>query len=149
MAISNLVNSNEEYIKGAISDGIDAKAVSSILEDVMNKSDELKSNPKQIKEVVDAIVSMKKDNNNLIDEKYISDFVKKNSGKINSALKEGITPDEIAKTLINSTNKANNKVGKKHLNFIVKLISRMKKKELKLKKEKSNIKSKGYQKVLK
>lgn len=149
MAMSNLVNINEEYIKDAIVDGIDADAVNSTLEDVMNRSDELGKTPSQVKEVIETIVDMKKDNTDVIDEQYASDFVKKNGTKISSALNDGISPDEIANTLVNSTNNSNTKKEKEDLKFTVKLITKMKKKELRLKKNKENIRVKGYQKVLK
>ena len=149
MAMSNLVNNNEEYIKEAISDGISADAVESTLGDVISKFDEIGRTPKQVKEVVETIVDMKEKENTKIDERYASDFVKKNSEKIESALNDGISPKEVATTLVNSTNEATNRKGKKHLNFIVKLISKMKKKELKLNKEKENTQEKGYQRVLK
>lgn len=149
MAISNLVNNNEEYIKEAINVGISADAVESTLGDVINKSDEIGKTPKQVKEVVETIVEMKENENTKLDERYASDFVKNNSEKIESALSDGISPKEVATTLVSSTKSANNRKGKKHLSFIVKLISKMKKKELKLNKDKENTQQKGYQRVLK
>lgn len=146
MAVSNLVNNNEELIKDAINEGISGDAVESTLEDVINKSDEVGKTPKQVKEVVETIVDMKEKENIKVDEKYASEFVKNNSDKIESALSDGITPKEVTVTLVNSTNEATNRKGKKHLNFIVKLITKMKNKELKLNKE--NVQEKGYQKVL-
>lgn len=149
MAISNLVKENEELIKNAITEGVSEDAVESTLEDIINKSDEIAKTPEQVKEVVETIVDMKEVQNEQIDERFASDFVKNNSTKIESALTEGITPKEVATTLVNSTNNATNRKGKRHLNFIIRLISKMKKKELKLSKEKENVQEKGHQKVLK
>ena len=59
MAVSNLVRDNEELIKDAIVDGIDADAVNSTLEDVMNRADEMGKTPKQVKETIETIVEMK------------------------------------------------------------------------------------------
>ena len=141
------VNFNEENIKDAISNGIDADAVNSTLDDMVSVSLETGKTPKQMKEVVESIVEMKKDTNNVIDETYASSFVKENNQKIVSAINEGISPDEIAQTLVEATDKANDKKSRKHLKFITKLISKLKVKELRLKKEKENS-IKGRQKVL-
>lgn len=141
------MNLNEKHIKDAINSGIDAEAVNSTLEDILNKTDEKGSIPKQTKEVVESIVEMKKDTQNVVDESYASDFVRENNVKIGSAINDGISSDEITKTLVESTNKANDMISKKHLRFITKLITKMKVKELKLKKDKEN--KKGIQKVLK
>ena len=141
------VNFNEENIKDAISNGIDADAVNSTLDDMVSVSLETGKTPKQMKEVVESIVEMKKDTNNVIDETYASSFVKENNQKIVSAINEGISPDEIAQTLVEATDKANDKKSRKHLKFITKLISKLKVKELKLRKEKENS-IKGRQKVL-
>ena len=148
MSVSNLVNNNEDYIRDAIDKGISGDAVESTLEDVINKSEEIGKTPKQVKEAIETIVDMKKKENTKVDENYASEFVKNNSEKIESALEDGISPEEVAITLTNSTNEATNRKGKKHLSFIVKLISKMKKKELKLNKENQNKEEKGYQKIL-
>ena len=147
MAISNLVNNNEEYIKEALNNGIDSDAVNSTLEDIVNRSDEMGKTPEQVKEVVETIVDMKKETENVSDEQYASEFVKENNKKIESALNDGISPEEITSTLVESTNKANDRKSKSHLKFITKLISKMKKKELNGKKQRSM--EKGRQKVLK
>ena len=139
------VNFNEENIKDAISNGIDADAVNSTLDDMVSVSLETGKTPKQMKEVVESIVEMKKDTNNVIDETYASNFVKENNQKIVSAINDGISPNEIAQTLVEATDKANDKKSRKHLKFITKLISKLKVKELKLRKENS---IKGRQKVL-
>lgn len=143
MLNSNLIKENEEHIKEAISEGIGADAVNSTLEDVVNRSDELGKTPEQVKEIVETIVDMKDTNENKIDESYASDFVKENNQKIKSALNNGISPDEVSKTLVNSTDKSNTKKDRKHLKFIVKLISKMKRRELNLNNEK------GKERILK
>lgn len=142
MAISNLVKENEENLREAINDGISGEAVRGTLEDVVNKSDEKKSSPEQLKTTVEVIADMK-ESSQKVDESFASNLVKNNSEKINSALREGITPNEVANTLVKETNKK----GKTHLPFIVKLISKMKKKELKLNMNKEA--QKGYQMVKK
>jgi len=149
MAMSNLVSKNEEYIKEALNSGIDAEAVNSTLGDMMDKSETIGKTPGQVKEVVESIVDMKKETSNIVDETYASDFVKENNEKIKSAIEEGITASEIAKTLVENTNKATDKKSRKHLRFITKLISKMKVKEIKLRKNKENQMEKGRQKVLK
>ena len=141
------VNFNEENIKDAISNGIDADAVNSTLDDMVSVSLETGKTPKQMKEVVESIVEMKKDTNNVIDETYASNFVKENNQKIVSAINDGISPNEIAQTLVEATDKANDKKSRKHLKFITKLISKLKVKELKLRRDKENS-IKGRQKVL-
>lgn len=146
MSISNLINDNEEYINDAINNGIDANAVNSTVEDMINKADEIGKTPIQVKESIETIVSMKNDVDSKVDENYSSEFVKNNSSKIISALNDGITSNEVVSTLINSTNNANTKKDKKHLKFVIKLVSKMKKKELVLNKQ--NVEKKSYQKKL-
>lgn len=143
---SEVMQSNGEYIKDALENGIDANATKETLSDALNKADNLNQTPKQVKEVIDVVVEMKSDVNDIANPSYASELVKGNSAKIKSALIDGITPEEVSKTLINNVEKANTKKSKRHLNFIVRLISKMKVKELKLQKEKTN--EKGYQKVL-
>ena len=143
-------NLNEESIKDAIRNGINADAVGATLQDVINKSDELGKNPRQVKNVVETIVHMKTNVNSIPDKKYASSIVKENSEKIKRALQDGISPNEIATTLIESVQKANSRRTKSRLRFITKLIVKMKEKELKLLKENSiNIETqKVRQKVL-
>ena len=142
-------NLNEESIKDAIRNGINGDAVGATLEDVINKSDELGKNPRQVKNVVETIVHMKKNVNSIPDKKYASNIVKENSEKIKRALSEGIRPNEIATTLIESVQKANSRRTKSRLRFITKLIVKMKEKELKLlkNKEKDNTINTGTQKA--
>ena len=141
------VNFNEENIKDAISNGIEGEAVNSTLDDMVSVSIETGKTPKQMKEVVESIVEMKKDTENAVDETYASSFVKENNQKIVSAINDGISPNEIAQTLVEATDKANDRKSRRHLKFITKLISKLKVKELRLRKEKENSK-KGMQKVL-
>ena len=148
MAITKIVSENENNIKEAINSGISNEAVGATLDDVINVADSKEKVPVQVKNTVAAIVEMKSDVENKIDPNYASEYVKKNNEKISAALEEGITPKEVANTLINSTEKSNSKKGKKHLKFIVRLISKMKRKELKLNKNKENVEQKGYQRVL-
>lgn len=141
------VNFNEENVKDAISNGIDAEAVNSTLIDMMNKIEQNGIMPKQAKEVIETIVDMKKDTNNVVDEKYASDFVKENNEKLKSAINNGVTPKEVTKTLVEDTKNAKDKESRKHLRFVTKLISKLKVKELR--KENENQMEKGRQKVLK
>lgn len=141
MANSTLMSNNEEYVKDAINNGISADAVSNTVEDMLKKSGEIGTTPKQVKESIETIADMKKGVNSEVDMNYSSELVKNNSNKIKDALNEGIEPDEVATTLINSTNNANSKSSKRKLNFIVKLISKMKKKELVLDRQNTNEKS--------
>lgn len=137
--ISKLMNENSENVKEAIENGISGEAVEATLEDMINKSDGLSKTPSQIKDAVETIVDMKELENTKTNEAYASNFVKNNSEKIESALNDGISAKEITDTLVKETNEKE----RKRLPFIVKLISKMKKKELKLNKENT----KGYQKV--
>lgn len=134
---------NNEYLKDAIYNGIEGEAINSTIDDVLNKS----TNKKQVKKVVETIVDMKKDTPNVASMNYASNFVKENSEKIKGAINDGLSSKEIAKTLIENTNNAIDKNSKKQLRFITKLISKMKVKELKLKKQKENTMEKGMQKV--
>ena len=139
---SNTVNENKEYLSDAISNGVSGEAVNSALEDVVAKVEELGKTPDQLKESVEVITEMKSDLEKSNSGEYKSNLVKENSERIKSALEDGITPVEVQTTLNKSLNDTDTKKGKKHLNFIVKLISKMKKKELVLsKKEEKGIKN--------
>jgi len=146
---TDVMTKNSEYIKQAIDQGISAEAVETTLNDIINKTNEKGETPKQVKSAIETIVDMKKNVEKTYNEQYQSDFVKENSEKINSALNEGVEPEEVAATLIDSTNNANTKEDKQDLKFTVNLISKMKEKDLKLNKEKQNIEKKGMQRVLK
>ena len=138
---------NEEHIKEALNSGIEGEAIESTLNDMVNKVNETGKTPKQMKEVVETIVEMKKDTQNIVDEKYVSEFVKQNNEKIESAINDGVSPNEIAQTLVEATDKANDKKSKNHLRFMTKLISKLKVKELSLRRKKENNLEKGRQKT--
>lgn len=73
-------------LQDAIYSGISAEAVSATLNDIINRSDELGKTPSQIKDVVEAIVYMKKNVNSIPDKKYASSLVRDNSEKIKKSL---------------------------------------------------------------
>lgn len=148
MATTKLVSENENNIKSAVMEGISGEAVGATLGDVVNTSDSKGNTPKQVKYTVEAIANMKSDVESKTDESYASELFKENGERIQAAINDGITPKEVATTLVNATNNSNTKKGKSVLRFFVKLISKMKAKDLKYKKEKENIEQKGYQKVL-
>lgn len=139
---------NNETLKEAINSGIAGEAVSSTIEDIVKKSDEISSNPIQVKRAIETIIHMKKNVNSIPDKKYASSLVRENSERIKAAINEGISPNEIAITLMEGVEKANNRRTKSRLRFITKLIVKMKQKELKLIKNIENQNEKGMQKVL-
>ena len=134
-----------EMLKEAISNGVDAEAVNSTLNDIVSKTNEKGRVPRQVKHVIETIVHMKKGVNNIPDKTYASNFVRENSEKIKAAISDGISPNEIAQTLLESTEKANDRRTKRRLKFITKLIVKMKQKELTLIKQNME---KGRQKIL-
>ena len=140
---SETVYNNEKEIKSAITDGISGKAISSTLDGVVNKADELGITPAQLKETVEVVTSMK-ENNNTLDNSYSSDFGKQNGDKLKEALTEGISSNEVKESLSRELDNANDEKSKKHLNFMVNLMSRFKKRELILAK---NAQEKGRQKI--
>ena len=145
MAVTKLVSENESNIKSAVTEGISGEAVSATLEDVINATDSKGKTPQQVKAAVEAISDMKSDIESKRDESYASELLKENGERIQSAINDGITPKEVATTLVNASNNSNTKKGKIGLRFLVNLISKMKAKNLKL--EKENVEQKGYQKV--
>ena len=138
MSVSNLLNNKEGYLKEALEQGIDADTVNSTLGDMISKSNEKGSTPKQAMEVVESIVEMKKSTENIIDESYASNFVKENNAKIKSAINNGISSDEITRALVTSAKNAKDKKAKRHFKFITKLITKMKVKELNKKQKMEN-----------
>ena len=126
---------DKEMLKEAINNGIDANAIDSTLNDMVSKTNEKGRVPRQVKHVIETIVHMKKGVNNIPDKTYASNFVRENNERIKAAIKDGISPNEIATTLIESTEKANDRRTKRRLKFITKLIVKMKQKELKLLKQ--------------
>ena len=143
MSLSKFVNNNEEYLKDAINDGVSGEAITSTLEDLIEKVELSGKTPKQLKETVDVITEMKSDVKEINNENYSSTLVKENSEKIKSALSDGIASNEVVKGLTTSLNNSNTRKGKEHLNFISNLITKIKRKELTL----SNSMEKGRQKV--
>ena len=138
---------DKEMLKEAINSGVDAEAVNSTLNDMVSKTNEKGRVPRQVKHVIETIVHMKRDINNIPDKTYASNFVRQNSEKIKAAINDGISPNEIATTLLESTEKANDRRTKRRLKFITKLIVKMKQKELKLLKQNEQTMEKGMQKV--
>ena len=138
---------DKEMLKEAINSGVDAEAVNSTLNDMVSKTNEKGKVPRQVKHVIETIVHMKKNVNNVPDKTYASNFVRQNSERIKSAINDGISPNEIAITLLESTEKANDRRTKRRLKFITKLIVKMKQKELKLLKQNDHTMEKGMQKV--
>ena len=136
---SNTVNENKEYLSDAISNGLSGEAVNSTLEDVVAKADELGKTPVQLKKSVEVITEMKSDIEKSNNEEYKSTLVKENSERIKCALADGITPVEVQTTL----NKSLEDTGNEHLNFIVKLLAKMKNIEL----TRSNDRKKVRQKI--
>ena len=142
---STVIEENEEYLSDAIYNGVSGEAVNSTLEDVAAKADELGKTPVQLKESVEVITEMKSDIEKSNSDEYKSTLVKENSERIKRALENGITPVEVQTTLNKTLEDTNTKNGKKHLNFIVNLLSKIKRKELTRSKENE----KGVQKVKK
>ena len=139
---------NNDILKDAIYTGIEGEAIKATIEDIVVKSEENNVNPIQMKKAIEEIAHMKKNINSIPDKKYASNLVKENSTRIKSALNEGISPNEIAATLMDSVQKANSRRTKSRLRFITKLITKMKQKELVLQKQNEKSMEKGRQKVL-
>ena len=68
-------------------------------------------------------------------------LVKNNSGRIKDALKNGIEPNEVATEIAKDSMNANTPLGYKKLNFVTKLISKMKRKQRKKALEQQQIQS--------
>ena len=142
---SRTVFDNEKYLTDAINSGISGEAISSTLEGIVEKVGQTGQTPTQLKEAVEVVAEMKSgekeaDSNS---EEYSSTLVRENSGKIKSALNNGLTSSEVAVNLTNSLKSSNNRKEKKHLRFVVKFIARTKRKERTL----SNNMQKGVQKI--
>ena len=132
-------NNDVNYdVNDALKTGISGEAVSETIEEVLNK----KSGdvPKQFKDTVEAVVDMKSDKQDQINEQYSSELVKNNSNRIKEALKDGIEPQEVAVEIAKDSMKANTNEGYKKLNFITRLISKMKRKQRKKDIERQKIK---------
>ena len=104
-----------EVLKEAINNGINGDAISSTIDDIVNKAEMNNSNPKQMKLTIETIIHMKKNINSIPDKKYASNLVSQNSGKIKAAINDGISPNEIAATLMEGVEKANTRRTKSRL----------------------------------
>ena len=132
---SKTIMQNEENLKDAINNGVSGEAVTSTIEGIIENTNG--NVPKQVGQTIQAIAEMKSTPNIPSDE-YLSSFVNKNSEKIKAALNDGIEPEEISQTLVNQLNNSNTKQSKKKLNFIVRLVSKIKQREKRLQAKKSS-----------
>ncbi len=141
--LSKTVTDNYDYIKESLENGIDSDTVNLVVNDLLDKSDTIGRTPKQVKKAIDAVVSMKSDENK-IDTSRLSNYVKENSVKIYSALNSGLSSEDIARRLMSSLENSSDKKGMEELRFVTQLVSKMKEKELKLKLQKENEKGVSY-----
>ena len=141
--LSKTVTDNYDYIKESLENGIDSDTVNLVVNDLLDKSDTIGRTPKQVKKAIDAVVSMKSDENK-IDTSRLSNYVKENSVKIYSALNSGLSSEDIARKLMFSLENSSDKKGMEELRFVTRLVSKMKEKELKLKLQKENEKGVSY-----
>lgn len=141
--LSKTVTDNYDYIKESLESGIDSDTVNLVVNDLLDKSDTIGRTPKQVKKAIDAVVSMKSDENK-IDTSRLSNYVKENSVKIYSALNSGLSSEDIARRLMSSLENSSDKKGMEELRFVTQLVSKMKEKELKLKLQKENEKGVSY-----
>ena len=124
------MNNDVNYdVNDAVRTGISGEAVVETIEEVMENNNG--ETPKQFKDTVEAVVDMKSDKKDSLNPEYASDLVKNNSNRIKEALKDGIEPQEIAVEIAKVSTNANTQEGYKKLNFITKLISKMKRKQRK------------------
>lgn len=138
MAISSVMKKEESYIRDAIENGISAESINQTISNMLNNTNRFRSTPKQTREVIETIVDSKSSIRNIDDNTFSSGFVRKNNLN-KDALSNGIMPHEVVNSLSNSN-------GRK-LKFTVRLISKMKKQELKLRNQKAN--QSNYQMVYK
>lgn len=122
-------NDINQDVNDAIKTGISGQEVADTIEDVLNKNNG--EVPKQFKDTVEVVADMKSDKPDQINEEYASDLVKNNSNRIKEALNEGIEPNEVAIEISKASATANTQQGYKKLNFIARLISKMKRKQRK------------------
>ncbi len=133
--LSKTVTDNYDYIKESLENGIDSDTVNLVVNDLLDKSDTIGRTPKQVKKAIDAVVSMKSDENK-IDTSRLSNYVKENSVKIYSALNSGLSSEDIARRLMSSLENSSDKKGMEELRFVTRLVSKMKEKELQKENEK-------------
>lgn len=141
--LSKTVTDNYDYIKESLENGIDSDTVNLVVNDLLDKSDTIGRTPKQVKKAIDAVVSMKSDENK-IDTSRLSNYVKENSVKIYSALNSGLSSEDIARKLMSSLENSSDKKGMEELRFVTQLISKMKEKEFKIKLQNKNEKGVSY-----
>ena len=141
--LSKTVTDNYDYIKESLENGIDSDTVNLVVNDLLDKSDTIGRTPKQVKKAIDAVVSMKSDENKIYTSR-LSNYVKENSVKIYSALNSGLSSEDIARKLMSSLENSSDKKGMEELRFVTQLVSKMKEKELKLKLQKENEKGVSY-----
>lgn len=122
-------NSINQDVNDAIKTGISGEAVADTIEDVLDKNNG--EVPKQFKDTMEVVADMKSDKPDEFNSEYASDLVKNNSNRIKEALKDGIEPNEVAIELSKASTIANTQEGYKKLNFIARLISKMKRKQRK------------------
>lgn len=130
-----MTEESKEFIKDALENGINGEAIESAIN---NLADNEKNVP-QIKQAVESISNMKQVSSEY-DETFLSEFFRKNSNRIELAIKEGLTPEEIAMSLENDL-KEDTYDSKKYLKFKATLLAKIKEKELRLTQENSYQKS--------
>lgn len=145
MAMTRIISENENNLIDALNNGISPDAVTKTLENMIEKSNRYAKSPKQVKTVVNSLVSMKEVPNSRLDYNYQSNYVRQNSEKIKAATVDGLTPAEIRKTLTERTDNAIDKNNKDELRFTVRLVSSMKQLEKRMSMQQTNEKS--YQKI--
>ena len=124
------MNNDVNYdVNDAIKTGISGEAVTETIEEVLEKNNG--NVPAQFKDTIEAVADMKSDKQDQLNEAYASNLVQNNSNRIKEALKDGIEPQEVATEIAKDSMSANTQEGYKKLNFVTKLISKMKRKQRK------------------
>ena len=140
----NIVND----VNDAINTGISGETVKSTIEDMEKKEGKT---PEQFKDTVEIVAEMKSDKPDAFNPEYASELVQNNSNRIKAALNEGIEPQEISMEMTRNQKNMDTVEGRKKLNFITRLISKMKRKERKKQLQQQQIQNQqdmgGMQKV--
>ena len=140
----NIVND----VNDAINTGISGETVKSTIEDMEKKEGKT---PEQFKDAVEIVAEMKSDKPDAFNPEYASELVQNNSNRIKAALNEGIEPQEISMEMTRNQKNMDTVEGRKKLNFITRLISKMKRKERKKQLQQQQIQNQqdmgGMQKV--
>lgn len=118
---SEVIYNGSDNIKSAIENGISGMAVADTLNDIIDKSDEVSLVPSQLKTTVEEISEMKNNISSKTDESYKSDFMKSNSQKLLSALKDGLTGDELKEKFEKEISSGTSKTVKFNANLVAKL----------------------------